>query len=216
VKTSAAPEAVQFTADRGSRIAAFSNDGRWLAIANWNSPGATVWAADTGKQVCELPIGRHGGLAFSPDGRWLATTPGGVQLWRVADWRLVRSLNATGDVPSGMRIAFSTDSRVLAIGQPNGVVRLVDPDTGRDWAQLTHPESSGFLAAAFSSDQTRLVTLPTDPQLPALIWNLASLRRQLAERGLDWPSDVLRAAGKPAGTSVPLHVIFDDGGLLRK
>jgi hypothetical protein len=134
----------------------------------------------------------------------------------VDDWRLARSMKATGDVPSGLQIAFSPDSRVLAIGQSTGVVRLADPAAERDWAQLIHPESSSFAAVAISPDQTRLITLPTDPQSPALVWNLAALRRQLAERGLDWPSDVLRADGQTAGRPVPLQVVLDDGGLLEQ
>src|SRR5262249_49682154 len=68
--------------------AAFSPDGKLLAVGCWYSSSVRVWDLASGKQVAELTPGYGYRVQFSPDGTLLAagsfTT---VQLWDVATWQ---------------------------------------------------------------------------------------------------------------------------------
>jgi WD40 repeat protein len=195
------------------RKGAVSPDNRYAAIANWNSGGAAAWDAASGAHLADLAVGRCGVVQFSPDGRLLAATPDGVTLWRTGDWQRIRELHAHGTTPTGLGIAFSPDSRVLAVGQPNGVLRLVDPFTGNDWARLTHSDLNVHALMAFSRDQRYLVTSSIDGRSPAHVWDLRAMRSELVRRGLDWPADVLTVAAAPP-LEGQLEVVLDDGGLI--
>jgi WD40 repeat protein len=201
------------TAPDGRKSAA-SDDNRYAAIANWDAGGAAVWDALSGAHLADLPIGRHGILQFSRDGRLLAATPDGVTLWRTSDWRCVGRLNAEGTTPTGLGISFSPDSRVLAVAQPNGILRLVDPTTGKDWVRVTLSDQTAASTMTFSPDQRFLVTSPVDERLPAQVWDLTAMRSELAHRGIDWPADVLRLGTNPPSIAGQLEVALDDGGLI--
>ena len=143
-----------------------SPDGTWVALANWNQTGAGVWNSATGQRI-DLPAGRNGKPLFSPDGKWLALTPDGVRLWHVpgagvdvADWKPGPELHAHGTTLAGLGIAFSPDSKVLAVSQPDQITRLVDPGTGRDWAELWRPDSKNSTYLTFTTDQSELIEMP--------------------------------------------------------
>jgi eukaryotic-like serine/threonine-protein kinase len=191
------------------RKAALSFDERLAAIAGWEMPGASVWDISAGNRVADLPIGKFGMLEFSRDGRWLATTPGGVQLWRTADWTLAHEFLAQGTTPNGLGVAFSPDSRALAIGQPNGELRLVDPQTGMDWAKIVHPTPSSSTFVTFAPNQRRVAVSAVDQYAQARIWNLTAIRGSLRDLGLDWPADILQP--DEAEDSGPLVVEWTDG-----
>jgi eukaryotic-like serine/threonine-protein kinase len=194
------------------RITDVSPDGNLVGVANWDSPGATVWNG-AGTHLVDLPVGHTGTLKFSPDSRLLATSPDGVRIWRVSDWKLICELGAVGSTPSGMGMAFSPDSRVIAVGQPNGVMRLANPLTGEDWARITLPDQSSATVIAFSPDQRWMFTMAIDDQSSGHIWNLHAIREQLAARQLAWPSDVLRTAQQSPPESERVRVELDSGSL---
>jgi WD40 repeat protein len=188
-----------------------SRNDRFAAIASWEHGGATVWDVNSGKCVAELPIRSFGVPEFSPDNSWLATTPGGVQIWRTSDWTLAHDLHAEGTTPDGLGIAFSFDSRALAVGQPNGELRLVDPNSGADWARIMHRVPGPTALMSFTSDNRYLVALSTDSSSLARIWDLAAMRRSLKEFGLDFPADVLSAkpsAAAPTALQIEWSVSF--------
>jgi eukaryotic-like serine/threonine-protein kinase len=197
-----------------ARKSAASDDNHYAAIANWEDGGAVVWNAFSGGHLADLPVGRHGLLQFSPDGRLLAATPDGVTLWRTNDWRCVGRLHAEGTTPTGLGISFSPDSRVLAVAQPNGILRLIDPTTGKDWARVMLSDQTAASAITFSPDQRFLVTSPVDERLPVQVWDLRAMRSELARRGIDWPADVLRLRTNPPAIAGQLEVALDDGGLI--
>lgn len=180
------------------RCGAVSNDNLFVAIANWENPGATVWDATTGAPMTTLDIGKNGVLRFSPDGRFLAATPDGVTLWNTRDWTLNHQLKLNGTTPTGLNIAFSPDSRVLAVLQSNGVIELVDTYSKQRLASLRGPQTIGANCLIFSPDQRWLIA--TTPELESQVWDLAALRRELASRVLDWPADIL----KPRQLGMPL------------
>src|SRR5262245_66018155 len=101
-----------------------SPDGGFVSLANWADAGVEVWSTANARRIVDRPAGRSGKPLFSPDGRWLAATPDGVRLWHVADWKPGPQLHAHGDTPGGLGIAFSPDSKVLAVSQPDEITRL--------------------------------------------------------------------------------------------
>ena len=182
--------------DRDARGASISPNGAWLALTNWGEDGVSIWDTLNGQHIKDLPAGRFGKPLFSPDGRWLATTPDGVRLWHVADWKPGPEFRAQGMTLGGLAIAFSLDSQVLAISQPEEITRLVDPETGCDWADLLRPDQRNSISIAFTPDHSRLIEVPTLRGSPR-VWNLARIREELAQRDLDWPADVLTVRPLP-------------------
>src|SRR4051812_9882070 len=117
-----------------------------MARASASVPTANGWRRPEAAAVCGRSVrggggARRGGggrdrpadgsrVGFSPDGKWLATTGGGCRLWAVGSWR------EGPQVGGGSAFAFSPDGQLLAVDTGYGSVRLVDPDTGREYARL--------------------------------------------------------------------------------
>ncbi len=164
-----------------------SPDGRLVATGSHWGTKVKVWEARTGKLVKELPVEAGSRVRFSPDGKWLATTifGGGCQLWAVDSWQ-------AGPHIGGGALAFTPDGKLLAVETGYGVVRLVNPATGREYARLEDPNQDQANSIAFSPDGTQLVTTSNDSH-SIHVWDLRTIREQLTKMGLDW------AAGVPAG-----------------
>ena len=161
-----------------ARYIAVSPDGRLVATASHTAAGVKVWDALTGKLVREFPaIKGSVGAEFSPDGRWLAASDG--RLWEVDSWRKPRRFD-----PS-IGIAFSPDSQILAMETGAGIVRLVDPESGREYARLEDPQQDAGGNLCFSHDGTRLVATGND-SATVQIWDLRAIRQELRDMGLDW------------------------------
>jgi hypothetical protein len=94
-----------------------------------------VWDAQTGKLAKDLFAGEGQHVAFSPNGQWLATSGTGVQLWRAGSWHDGHRF----EMRAGCAAVFSPDRTMLAFETGSGVVRLVEPQTGREWARLEEP-----------------------------------------------------------------------------
>lgn len=211
-------EVVRLVTTNVTNRMAISSDRNWAILANKPYGGMILYNAVTGQKITDLATKSDSLPLFSPDNRWLAASFGDVRVWRVSDWELAVELPAPAKTLNGQEIAFSPDSRVLAIGQPNGVIRLTDPATGEDWVSFNDPVKSPCAFLAFSPDQSRLVTMAASEDAVPRIWNLAAIRRELAVRGLDWPSDVLqtRSNANSIDDSTRLVVTFDSGNFLQK
>lgn len=197
------------------RTSAVSDDNRFVAIANWENNGATVWDGKSGEFLANIAAGPHGIVQFSPDSRLLVTTPDGVTVWRTNNWQRICQLHAEGTTPTGLGVAFSPDSRVLAVGSIHGVLRLNDPLTGNEWSRLSRLDFSGASTIAFSTSQQSLIASSLDEHSPTLVWDLVAMRHELANRGLDLPTDVLRASASPKNVEERFEVVFDDIDLIR-
>ncbi len=158
--------------------------------------------ARTGKPAHELPL-EGSRVRFSPDERWLATTGGGCRLWAVDSWQ-------EGPYIGGAEPVFSADGKLLAVETGHGVVRLVNPNTGREYVRLEDPNQDIAHWMCFSSDGAQLVTINNSGSIH--VWDLRTIRQKLATMELDWdlqsypPVDATKAAP-------PLRVVVDTGGL---
>ncbi len=195
---------VALTPQEDVRHCAVSPDGAWIATGSHNAlkgPGAKVWDARTGRFAHSLPVGEYCGVSFSPGGKWLVTTAGGARIWSAPTWREGPAL---GD--SATSAALSTDDALMAIGDVPGVVRLVEPQSGREIARLTTPETASLCPLCFTRDGARLVCV--GPATQALyIFDLALIRRQLVALGLDWSGPAL--AEEYRRNAETLEVTFD-------
>jgi WD40 repeat protein len=107
-------------------------DGRYLALADWDSdrkPGeVAVWDLTTGRPVSTLRDYHRflGALTFSPDGRRLVTggDDGTVRLWDPFTGEEVLTLR--GHLGKVVRLAFTRDGqRLVSLGE-DGTARVWD------------------------------------------------------------------------------------------
>jgi eukaryotic-like serine/threonine-protein kinase len=171
------------------RFVAVSPNGQWVATGRFGYPGgAKVWDARTGKLQVDLPVGSYCRVVFSPDGKRLLTDAGGasphsgqIRVWEVGTWAEVQlKVTVRGTVP-----AFSPDGKLLAVETGEGIARLLDPNTGAEYARLEDPSKHRAYHLSFSPDSTQLVSATCDGHC-LHIWDVRTLRRRLAEMGLDW------------------------------
>src|SRR5262249_21648141 len=121
------------------------------------------------------------------------------QFWEVGSWRKKHAiLRKDGARSMGCNV-FSPDGKMLALRYSVSEVRLVDPDTGREFARLP-PAGCPY---PFRPDGSQLMTY-TGRDNTIQVWDLRLIRRQLAELGLDW--DVPAYPPPTADNSRPLHV----------
>ena len=119
---------------------AFSEDGR-TAITAGEDGQLIVWDVKRAAagEALEGHAGQITGLAISRDSSTLYTTglDGKVLIWDLAGARrLGRSFEAGSNSPDVPRFALSPDGRVLALGQVDGTVALVDARTLRGLSEF--------------------------------------------------------------------------------
>jgi serine/threonine protein kinase/WD40 repeat protein len=190
------------------RSVSVSPDGRRVATGSFFGTGAKVWDAATGALEADLVPDQSAVLVrFSPDGKWLATSSlsGTCRLWSVGSWQQGPSLGVTWRAG-----AFSPDGRLLAVETGQNTVRLVNPDTGKEYARLEDPNQDRASWLAFSPDGTQLIATGEDRWLH--VWDLRVVRAELSARGLDWGLPPFLPADDPADAPL-LRVAVDLGEL---
>jgi len=187
-----------------ARTIAISPDGRRIATGSHNGVGARIWEADSGKLRHELmPENPSRAVEFSGDGQWLATQYPSCQLWKVGTWEKAREFQCA-------RFGFALDGKMLAVETGAGVVRLLDPASGREFARLENPYQDVADRIFFSPDGARLVTIIGLEAYPFHVWDLRKIRGQLKEFDLDWDLPAYPAEG-PAWADGPLQLQFEMG-----
>jgi tetratricopeptide (TPR) repeat protein len=199
---------IRLAPQHDARLVAISPEGEWVATGSHSATDVyvKVWDARTGLHVADLPVEGSSWVGFSPDGRWLLTTGGGYRLWEVGTWREGPKL---GGVWASAAFAFSPDSKALAVEAGSGAVRLLDPDTGREYARLEDPNHDRASYLSFSQDGSQLfASAANSPAVHA--WDLRAIRAELVKRDLDWDLPRYPPAAEPKDAP-PLQVKVDLG-----
>jgi serine/threonine protein kinase/WD40 repeat protein len=188
-----------------TRFISVSPDNRWVATGSFHGTKVKIWNARTAEPVHELPVETASAVRFSPDGRWLATSGGGCRVWAVDGWKEGPLIGDKGN------FAFSPDAKILAVGTGFGVVRLVNPDTGGEYARLEDPNQDRSGEVTFTADGAQLVTTSGDSN-SVHVWDLRTIRAVLAKMDLDWGLPSYPPA-EATQDHRPLKVVVDARGL---
>ncbi len=124
----------------------FHPDSRTLAVGYYNSNVVSIYNADDGEHVADLPMGASimTSVAWHPERNLLAT--GGsdprIQIWDVKARRKIAVLE--GHVQQVHVLSFHPGGELLLSGSWDGVVRLWQPSPGRLLMRIPFPEWIGF------------------------------------------------------------------------
>lgn len=133
----------KFTAKNYITSAAFSPDNKWIALAGYDR-NLLVFNLVTGDTLHTMqtdPTVTGDGIEvqFSPDGKWLAIGEDDrtLRLVNTDTWKVAHTLRSDGGMCGGCatKVAFSSDSRHLALSVKNGRTALYDI---KDSVTLTH------------------------------------------------------------------------------
>jgi serine/threonine protein kinase/WD40 repeat protein/Tfp pilus assembly protein PilF len=195
------------------RWCAVSPDGRWIATSSFSlreGAGAKVWDGRDGRHVKDLPVGGLCHAWFSPDGKWLLTTGGRPRLWAVGTWEEGPQLGGSQLNPFG---AFSSEGKLLALGDEPGTVRLLATGTGAELARLTASDQVRLEPYCFTPDGTKLLSASNETRA-LYIFDLAAIRAGLVELDLDWDAPPLPDVNK--AVPPPLSIHFDLGDVAHR
>jgi WD40 repeat protein len=173
----------------GANYVALSPDAHWY-IAGQGAPDWRDQICDlrTRQVAAEFPW-RNGAPSFSPDGNWLAVSGQEEnRFYAVGSWECIHTLpREAGGVQ--VAIAFASDGRMAAVACTPTKVRLLAVPSFRELATLESPDPQLLSWLCFSPDGARLAAATETKQIQ--LWDLRSIRLQLAAMRLDWDAPPL-------------------------
>ena len=136
----------------------------------------------------------------------------GCQLWEVGTWK--RGLK----LEYGQGMGFSPDGVMLAVINDH-TIRLVEPESGREFARLEDPNLDRAHDPTFSPDGTQLI-VATGERRVLHVWDLRRIREGLEGLGLDWDRPPYPSANSSPDEGTPpvftVDVIGDDPASLQR
>src|SRR5438132_13983824 len=175
------PEQIELGSDRWAPtipgINGVSPDRRWLGIYRPFSTSLYVYRLPDLERVAKLAQpASFGDFQFSPRGDEVAITSSraGVEFWSTTTWQRTRALT------NFRRLLYTPDARGLWLTKDQRTAGLYDARTLEPLLLLP----TGMLPLALSPDGQR-VAVSVDAQR-LQVWDLAALRKQFRELGLDW------------------------------
>jgi WD40 repeat protein len=160
-------------------------------------------------------------LAVSPDGKFLAS--GGnerwARVWNIADGTTAADVDFSGgDGYHNQSLAFSPDSRRLALGTSLSEVRVVEVPSGKELYSKADPEEHGFiLGLAFSPDGAQIAAVGGSGRIHLLDTATGATLRSFGEnasRAVVFTSDGKGLwSGSQDGTITLFNVL--DGSVVR-
>lgn len=136
---------------------AFASDSQRLAIAQGNG-SLLLWNLAEQRLLWRAPQTAIQSLAFSPDGKWLVSAGGNrdAVVWDAKSGTVNHRL--VGHRAAIESAIFTADSRTLATGAHDGVIKLWHVATGQELFEL--PRAEGLCnKLRFTTDGKRLVAL---------------------------------------------------------
>ena len=174
-----------------------SADGKWVATDKQNLQ-PVLREGKNGRAILRSPA--FSTLKISPDSRWvIAATSVAAQIYslkEVGARQMAVDNNTLSPIYEPIPLdgggltpplAFSPDSKTLAIVFNRTHVRLYETTTGREIATLSPPNPAqiqGGSALDFSADGQWLLAANDDGE--TIGWNIPIIRSELAKLGLNW------------------------------
>jgi WD40 repeat protein len=185
---------------RGAKRVALVDGGRTLVLVAEHS--CLAWDVKYGRKRMVFGKNDSGAAAASPDGSHLATVHDGGgchTLVRVRDLRTTKevwSFNNAGGMQIVHSLAFSPDSKQLALGTQDGKIKLMDAASGKLLKTL-RGESRPVLALDWAADGKRLAATwrDRDRQYHAVVWDVAGAKEVGSALVGPKAADVTLAAG---------------------
>jgi hypothetical protein len=157
-----------------------SPDGRWMAVRYrkiWQVFELNLWKERAGRTVADELV-TH---AFTPQSDELAlASVAGVTFLGVGHWKPRRNLSAPLD--RNAQLLFTPDGRTFWLARDARTAALHDTRTFETLLSLPN----GMTPLTLSSDGRHLAVSVDTRRVQ--LWDLAEVRRQLRELGLDWVS----------------------------
>jgi WD40 repeat protein len=143
-------------------------------VASGASDGLVrVWNVSTGlprPYLLRHPAGPIDALAFSPDSRWLVSTAAGsARVFELESGERVNEIEVDGEAQA---VAFSPDSRTVAVGDNAGNIVLAAPDGSQ--GILTIRGRSPITALRYAGSSSVLASGTRDGNL--VIWDTLEVR----------------------------------------
>jgi WD40 repeat protein/tetratricopeptide (TPR) repeat protein len=145
--------------EKGLTGAAFSPDGKTLAVVGWSAP-AKLWDVTQGRIRVLLRTVDPLSAVFSADGKRVITGNGGgmVEFWDAATGKRKRGFQTRGGIVQ--RLALSPDGLTLATDSDTGFARLWDASSGHLRVTLAGHVGGFFLS--FMPDGKTLISAGGD------------------------------------------------------
>ena len=170
----------------GCSYVAITPDAKWLATSGWHSDRVRLWNAHNGELAWEQTVfGGQTRVFFTPDSRQLIVSRGNeFTFLDVNSLQFNRRLRRDIGLYPG-DVAFSPDSKLMAVEMTPGLIHLKDASGERTIAQLEDPFADRSAWITFGADGTKLITV--SPYSAAIhVWDLRAIRVRLKAMGLDW------------------------------
>jgi len=176
------PEPILLSGPGDLRFIEFSPDCTYAAAWANISTNLQIWNLRTGKLTHEFPTEVSTCAMFSPDGtKLIAGDQFQYRCWATTnwaeDWSVPRKISNYG------YLAFSPDSRIVALSLNRSAVTLASSDSGSELARLESPEGASKNWMTFSPDGSKLAMTGAGP---IELWDLKKIRAELAALKLDW------------------------------
>ena len=164
---------------------AMSPDATRLATSGWHSDRVKVWEAAGGNLIKELEAGSSALVYFTPDNREMI-----VARDKEFTFHNLNSLAVSRRLPREIglypgHVAFTADSKMMALEMAPGIIHLKEVASGRTVARLEDPQGDLSTWMSFTPDATQLVVAA---RYAGAIhrWDLRAIRSRLKEMNLDW------------------------------
>jgi WD40 repeat protein len=163
-----------------------SGNGRWLGIHRSYGTALYIYSLPGLEQVATLTRPTYfRTFHFSPLGNEVVITSDrtGLEFWSTTTWERTRALT------NFIGLLYTPDARALWLNKDRRNAGLYDTETLEPLVLLP----TGMLPLALSPDGQRLAVSVDAQRLQ--LWDLAALRQQFRELGLDWSTERFSGAG---------------------